>query len=293
LTQLTDSLGPQDLRPRDPNEPIEKIPPDPARDRAQKREEEFRNRWKNATELPIVMQQLQGGAQGEHELTIERGHPTQTLHVNLALGTTKVEAFSSRDLNDSTGYVRILAFNPTTPKSVADALTDLQKRGKKQLVLDLRESAGGSLEAARDVASLLLGDARFAVLKVHDADRKLVDRAVAARKGTEAVIKLSKLSVLVDGGTAGTSELLAAALHDHLGAALVGTPTFGDGTEQELMTLDNGAGLTITRARMLTDKGQEYDGHGLKPDLPAPGDSLDAAVKALSSAKPIGGRTGA
>jgi carboxyl-terminal processing protease len=86
----------------------------------------------------------------------------------------------------------------------------------------------------------------------------------------------------VDHGTSGSSELLAAALRDYAGAKLVGTTTFGDGTEQELIRLENGAGISITRAKMLTSKGVDFDGKGLQADLPATGDPIDAAVKALS-----------
>src|SRR3569833_518925 len=81
LTQLTDSLGPQDLRPRDPNEPVEKINPDPRQDSAKKKADEVRERWKNATELPLVMEQLLKPNGGEHELTVERGHPTKSMKV--------------------------------------------------------------------------------------------------------------------------------------------------------------------------------------------------------------------
>src|SRR5262249_59670114 len=85
-----------------------------------------------------------------------------------------------------------------------------------------------------------------------------------------ARFKPQAISVLVDGGTAGSSEVLAAALHDTLSARLVGSQTFGDGTEQQVVPLPNGAAISITHAQMLSPKGTVIEGKGLKPDYPAP-----------------------
>jgi carboxyl-terminal processing protease len=96
----------------------------------------------------------------------------------------------------------------------------------------------------------------------------------------------------VDRGTAGTAELLAAALREQAGAKLVGSATFGDGTYQDVVRLDNGAGVSITRAKMLTSKGVEFDGKGLTADTTPQGDPLEAAVKALASAAPAAANSG-
>lgn len=290
LTQLTDPLGPQDLKPRDPDEPIENKPPDPEREKAKKEAEEISARWKNATDMPSAIQLLLGNTRENHELTIERGAPAKTLKVNVALGTTRAPVFSTRKLNPTTGYIQILAFNSGTAKQVESALSDFQKSGIKNLVVDLRNSPGGSLDAAQDTAALLLGSTKFAVLKERDATRKLVDHPLVL-KGS-ARFKPSAVSVMIDGGTAGTSELVAAAIHEQLGARLVGSTTFGDGTEQTLFRLDDGSGVSITHAKMLTSKALDYDGKGLKPDVTPQGDPLDSAVKALSAPAIAGGNHG-
>jgi len=284
LTQLTESLGPQDLRPRDPNDtdPLDVPPPNPERDRARKEADEARLRWKNAAELPVAIQTLAGGQNGDHELTIERGRPTKTLKVTVTLGSTKADVVSAKKVNDKVGHLRILAFNPDVPQQVADALQDFQKNGVKSLVVDLRENAGGSIDAARAVAGMLLGNAKFAIVRERDAARKIVERTVLTDSGSVHFTPAS-LSVLVDHGTAGSAELLAAALRDQTNVKLVGAGTFGDGTEQELLVLDNGAGFTITRAQLQTVKGVAFDRKGLKVDVPAEGDALQAAVNALTA----------
>src|SRR5207237_5481126 len=105
--------------------------------------------------------------------------------------------------------------------------------------------------------------------------------------------------VRVDGGTAGSSEVLAAALREDLGARLVGSKTFGDGSEQQVLPLGNGGAVSITHSHLLSPKGTEIEGKGLKPDVPgAPGDAgIEAAVSALkapaasaSRAQPAGRR---
>jgi carboxyl-terminal processing protease len=284
LTQLTESLGPQDLRPRDPNDTdsLDVPPPNPERDRARKEADEARSRWKNAAELPVAIQTLSGGQTGDHELIIERGRPTKTLKVNVTLGSTKADVVSAKKVSDKVGHLRILAFNPDVPQEVATALQDFQKSGIKSLVVDLRENAGGSIDAARAVAGMLLGNAKFAVVRERDAARKIVERTVLTEAGSVHFTPAS-LSVLVDRGTAGTAELLAAALRDQTNVKLVGANTFGDGTEQELLVLDNGTGFTLTRAQFQTLKGVAFDRRGLKVDVPVEGDALQAAVNALTA----------
>jgi carboxyl-terminal processing protease len=289
LTQLTDPLGPQDGRPRDQDEPVENKPKDPEQEKARKEAETARARWKNSTDLASTMRALYGEAKGQHELTVERGTPAKTSKLKVDLGSSSAPVFSSRKLGPGTGYLQIRAFSGATAKQAGEALAGFQKSGVKNLVVDLRGSAGGSLDAARDVAGMLLGDVKFAVLKQRDADRKLVDKPLAT-DGAASRLKPSGVSVLVDGGTAGVSELLAAALRDHAGAKLVGTATFGDGTEQELIRLENGAGVSITRAKMLTSRGADFDGKGLQADVAPQGDPVEAAVKALPTTRASNGR---
>jgi carboxyl-terminal processing protease len=291
LTQYTDDLGPQDGRPRDPEEdgPAPEQKPDPEREKAKQELEAFRARWRNATELSLVMQKLLAGTTGDHELTIERGTPSKTVKTRVQLGATKFDTVSGRKLADNAGYLRIAAFNGETAQKVGAILDGWQQSGVKKVIVDLRESPGGSIEAARDVAGLLLGDAKFAVLKERDADRKLVDRVLTTKAGA-ARLKPTAISVLVDGGTAGSAELLAAALRENAGANLVGSTTFGDGSEQELVRLENGAGFSLTRARMLTSKGIEFDGKGLKADVALQGDPIEAAQKALANPPVVTGR---
>jgi carboxyl-terminal processing protease len=283
LTQITEPYGPQDLRPRSEDEsPDSNKIPDAEREKIHKEQDELSRKWKGATDTHVAMRLLAGG-QGNHELTIARGTGTATLKVPVTLGVMHGDVFSSRKLNATTGYIAVRTMNGDTVRSAEDALSGFQRDGLKNLVVDLRNSAGGSIEVARDLAGLIMGNGRFAILKERDADRKLVEHPLMVT-GATVRFKPTVLTVLVDGGTAGSSELVAAALRDNAGARLVGTTTFGDGTEQDLVQLENGAGVSITRAYMLTSKGVDYDGKGIPADVKPQGDPLETAVKALSTA---------
>lgn len=288
LTQLTDPLGQQDGRPRTVEDDPEPVQPPDEREKQQKELEDTRTRWKNAAEMPLILAGFVSEGKGEHELTVERGYPSRTHKVRVSLGATRVATFSSRKLDPATGYVQIHTFNAGTPQKLGEALDEFQKTGVKNLVVDLRNSPGGTLEAARDAAGLLVGSVRFATLKRRDAARRLVEQPFGIQKATRRM-KPARVVVLVDRGTAGSSELFAAALRDHLGAKLVGSGTFGDGSEHDVIRLEDGSGVAITRARMLTSKGVDFEGKGLKPDVATQGDPLEAAVKSLAAARPNDG----
>src|SRR5262249_42774865 len=138
--------------------------------------------------------------------------------------------------------------------------------------------------SVRDIVGMMDPGATVLVSKERDAHRRMVDKKLTARAGAPR-FKPAAISVLVDGGTAGSSEGLAAALKDDLGARLVGKKTFGDGTEQQIVPLGNGDAVSITHAQMLSPRGTEIEGKGLKPDLPgAPGDAgIEAGIAALKA----------
>lgn len=280
LSTLTDELGPQDGGPPTPDDDPEPLDPKIDREKEKKEADEARAKFKGATDLPSTLDALLTET-GEHELTIERGSPTKTLKLKVTFAETHADVFSARKLDPTTGYLRIFAFGPNTVKDATAALQGFQKDGVKNLVVDLRRSPGGSLEAATGVAGLLAGNVKVAVVKERNGERKVADRALNARG--ESLFRPSAVSVLVDGGTAGSAEILASALRDNLGARLVGGTTFGDGTEQELVRLDSGAGLSVTHAKLLTSKGVDFDGKGLTVDVTPQGDPLEAAVAALAN----------
>jgi carboxyl-terminal processing protease len=207
--------------------------------------------------------------------------------VKVTFGSLQVAPVSKpRILPGNIGQLQIYQLGPAAVPAVAAALKELHDGGAQTLVLDLRHSPGGSLEAAQEIAGLFLPSGPMAILQYRDDHRKLVDRQLAIKPAATAAPHFSSIAVLVDVGTAGSSELLAGALRDHGVAKLYGSTTFGDGTEQTIMPLDNGAAVSVTSGHFFTTKHADFDGKGLKPDVAVPASpgldrQLEQAVKSL------------
>ena len=160
------------------------------------------------------------------------------------------------------GYLAINRFAEATGADVAAALAELkQKDALGALVLDLRDDPGGLVDQAVLVADQFLDDGTIVTIK----SRKGPGEVQVAHKGGLGVGV--PIIALVDQGTASAAEILAAALHDHGRAKLVGVQTYGKGTVQTFYDLDDGSGLKLTTARYLTPKGNSLESKGITPDV--------------------------
>jgi carboxyl-terminal processing protease len=197
---------------------------------------------------------------------------------------------ATRDLaNGVVGYIKLSGFSDSAARDFDAAVKDAVDGGKRQLIVDLRGNPGGYVTAARDIASQFLGSGTIFWQK--DASGSLTE--TTAIPGGAATDPGIRLVVLVDGGSASASEIVAGALHDRGRATLVGSKTYGKGTIQQWTQLegDNG-GFRLTIAKWLTPDKTWIHGAGITPDVvvtdsPArPGDDpvLDAALKVLGDA---------
>jgi carboxyl-terminal processing protease len=167
---------------------------------------------------------------------------------------------------DGVGYVRITLFSGRTDAELEDALNTLREEGMTSLVLDLRGNGGGLLDAAIDVASEFLADGVVAYQVEKDQGTGAAsDQVFSARRGGSYT--QGPLAVLVDGGTASASEIVAGALQDRGRAVLIGQKTFGKGSVQSVYDLSDGSSVHITYARWLTPNRRQIDGDGLAADV--------------------------
>jgi carboxyl-terminal processing protease len=163
---------------------------------------------------------------------------------------------------DGLGYLRIPSFNDKTPARVREALEDLQKRGARALVVDVRQSPGGSFERAVETADLLLpGGAGIVTLKRKGRPE---EKHVAKGKG---ILVDVPLAVLVDGGTASGAEFVAAALSEGRHARLVGARTTGKWSVQTIDELANGFAIKYTVSIFKTPSGKSYEATGIVPEV--------------------------
>ncbi len=164
-------------------------------------------------------------------------------------------------LEPKIGYLSINRFTESTGGDVGAALADLKKHDALgALVLDLRDDPGGIVDQSILVADQFLDDGTIVTIRGRQGS---VENQVAHKGGAGVGVPII---CLVDQGTASAAEILAAALHDHGRAKLVGLPTYGKGTVQTFYDLDDGSGLKLTTARYLTPKGNSLESKGIVPD---------------------------
>jgi carboxyl-terminal processing protease len=220
-------------------------------------------------------------------LTIQRPGEMRPIKVVLdASVPTQVKDIEYRKLADGNGYIVFNTFSNSTEQDFADALSALGP--VKGLVVDLRDCSGGQLDPAVDIARALDPGAAIGQVDVRGeagADSnasspvptrtRQLDSDSASRVAPLTV--RGPISVLVNRGTANSAELLAAFLHDRIGARIVGSSTFGDGLVQSLFPLSDGSGFTLTTGELKTDEGVAFNQSGLLPEyaLADPGHAGD------------------
>jgi len=160
--------------------------------------------------------------------------------------------------------IRLYSFSAISPGLFRDALREFIESGRQKLVLDLRGNPGGYLEASQDMASWFLPTGKVIVSEdFRNKDNNQVFRS----KGYDLFDNKLKFIILIDGGSASASEILAGALREHGVAQLVGAQSFGKGSVQELVNITDDTSLKVTIARWLTPNGNSISSGGLTPDF--------------------------
>lgn len=171
---------------------------------------------------------------------------------------------TSMDQKTGIFTIKLYSFSAQSASLFRNALRDFVNSKSNKLILDLRGNPGGFLDAAVDMASWFLPPGKPVVEEDY---RKGGDQTVERSKGYNIFNDNLKMVILVDGGSASASEILSGALHDYGKATLVGTKTFGKGSVQEYMKLNDETSLKVTVARWLTPKGISISGGGITPDV--------------------------
>ena len=226
-------------------------------------------------DLSEAVLKMRGKIGSKLTLTIVRDDPKRPFEVILARETIKVPSLRSEILDKEYGYVKIRSFQERVAKDLKKELTKFAKEGAlKGLILDMRDNPGGLLEEAVEVTDLFLENG---VIVTTESRGHEVDRREAVKEGTQ---ENYPIIALVNGGTASAAEIVAGALQDHVRAAVLGTATFGKGSVQTVIEMDDGSALKLTIALYFTPKGRSIQAHGINPDIIVEEQPPDAAVKA-------------
>ncbi|MFQ5760058.1 MAG: S41 family peptidase [Acidiferrobacterales bacterium] len=198
-------------------------------------------------------------------LTVVREGEAKPIKVDITRAIIKIQSVKSRILEPGYGYLRITQFQANTAQNLKMALRKLETANEhklKGMVLDLRNNPGGVLNAAVAVSDVFLNDGLIVYTEGRVSDSKLKFSASSSE-----ALKGAPLVVLVNGGSASASEIVAGALQDHGRAIIMGTKTFGKGSVQTIMPMSNGAALKLTTARYYTPSGKSIQATGIEPDI--------------------------
>ncbi len=213
--------------------------------------------------------EMMRGQPGEAiKLTIMREGASGPMDITVVRDIIRVDSVRQRLLEPGFGYVRISQFQVDTGKEVRDALQKLRKKDKDTplngLVLDLRNNPGGVLQAAVDVSDAFLKEGLIVYTKGRNPQSEVTYSA-----NDKDPSKGLPLVVLINGGSASASEIVAGALQDHHRGIIVGTKSFGKGSVQtvEQLNADNERALKLTTALYYTPKGRSIQAEGIVPDI--------------------------
>ena len=199
------------------------------------------------------------------ELTVVREGNDKPLTFVVTRDIIKVQSVKNRMLDPGYGYIRISNFQSRTAPQLLEALNDLKEENKadlKGLVLDLRNNPGGVLNAAAEVSDLFINKGKL----VYTEGR--IDNShyeYNAKPGD--ILDGAPVVVLINGGSASASEIVAGALQDHRRAIVMGSKSFGKGSVQTIQELRSGGAVKITTARYFTPNGRSIQGAGITPDI--------------------------
>jgi carboxyl-terminal processing protease len=216
--------------------------------------------------LNQAVEKMRGPVNTKIKLTIVRKGQDKPIEVTITRDIIRVRAVRSR-VEDDIGYIRITQFNEQTTENLKRAIAELQNQiaadKLKGFVLDLRNNPGGLLDQAISVSDAFLERGEIVSTRGRNAEET---QRFSARAGD--LIKGKPVIVLINGGSASASEIVAGALQDHKRATLIGTRSFGKGSVQTIIPLGAGNGaLRLTTARYYTPSGKSIQAKGISPDI--------------------------
>ena len=198
------------------------------------------------------------------ELTIAREGENKPLKIKIIRDTIKVKSVKYDILDNNYGYLRITSFQSKTGSSLKNVLLKIKKKNNlKGIVLDLRNNPGGVLGAAVEVSDTFLDQKKMIVT----TSGRMSDAINEFKSSSNDFAKDIPIVVLINGGSASASEIVAGALQDHRRAIIMGTQSFGKGSVQTILPLTRKTALKITTARYFTPNGRSIQAKGITPDI--------------------------
>ncbi len=222
----------------------------------------------NALDMDLLeaVKKMRGKPGSDITLMVVRKGENKPLTFKITRAIIKIRSVKWREESSGIGYVRIIQFNEQTYPLLETAIAELKKKSEKGvlkgLVLDLRNDPGGLLDQAVAVSDAFLNSGRIVYTKgrIPGKDMSFDSQPGDLTSGVPIV-------VLINGGSASASEIVAGALQDHQRAVIMGTASFGKGSVQTIIPLADGSGLRLTTAQYYTPNGRSIQAKGIVPDI--------------------------
>jgi len=199
------------------------------------------------------------------ELTVVREGENQPLTIEIVRDVIQITSVRQRMLEDNFGYVRISQFQERTGRDFIEAMEALRSENGGSLdgmVLDLRNNPGGVLQASVEVVDALISEGLIVY-----TEGRLPNSASRFRAHSQDPSEGVNLVVLINGGSASASEIVAGAIQDHHRGIIMGTRSFGKGSVQTILPLDENHAIKLTTARYYTPSGRSIQAQGIEPDI--------------------------
>ena len=242
--------------------PIEDTPAYKAGIKAGEKIIKINNDFTKDMSLQDAVSKMRGVPSSTVKITIIREGWKETRDFTITREVIKIKSVKSKTLEDGIGYIKVNQFQEQTSSDLAQAMEKLTEENINSLVLDLRNNPGGLLNSAIDVSSQFLSSGK---LVVFIKDKK--GEKIEYRSNKNTVNSAIPMVVLVNQGSASASEIVAGALKDWNRAVVIGTQTFGKGSVQSVVPMNDGSALRLTTAKYYTPKGISIQSTGITPDI--------------------------
>ena len=213
--------------------------------------------------LMEAVKMMRGPVGSSIKLTIRRKGEKKALEINIKREVIQITSVEGKIFKKNIGYLRLKSFNSNSSKQLVEKINQFEKQNKPVgYILDLRNNPGGLLTQAINVTDFFLEDGEILSTK---GRRTMENRRFFARKGDK--VKGKPLIVLINAGSASASEIVAGALKDHKRAIVLGEKTYGKGSVQSIIPLNDGGGIRLTVSKYYLPSGKSISEVGVAPDI--------------------------
>lgn len=214
-----------------------------------------------------VVQKLRGEPNTKVTVCVRREGEDELLDFVITREIIKLHSVRYEMLSDDIGYLKLTQFKHSTADESRNAVRDMIRKGMRALILDLRNNGGGLLDASVKISSMFLRSGL--IVETKGRSERANEKYYADKNYYQTDVPMT---VLINGGSASASEIVAGALNDRGRAKLIGEKSFGKGSVQTLFPLTDGSGVYVTIARYYTPSGKVIDHVGLSPDIEVKGE---------------------